>query len=126
VREELAVVRVVVVREVATRRRTGAITAGSVIDSAEAAVGKPGLRTRVAISSPQGTLTVGTPGGRSSITPPQLHISFDVLFSAGIFPIMTVGAPTAHGAAVFGMHGIGVSTPSAAAVAAATIGLAGL
>ena len=29
-----------------------------------------------------------------------------------------------HGATIFGMHGIGVSTPKAAAVAAATVGLA--
>jgi hypothetical protein len=32
----------------------------------------------------------------------------------------------AHGATTLGMHGMGVSTPIAAAVAAATIGLAGL
>ena len=37
----------------------------------------------------------------------------------------TVGAPGTHGAGVFGMHGMGVSTPIAAAVAAATIGFAG-
>ena len=37
----------------------------------------------------------------------------------------TVGAPTIQGAAVAGTHGIGVSTPSAAAVAAATVGFAG-
>ena len=39
--------------------------------------------------------------------------------------IMTVGAPGAHGATVTGTHGIGVSTPKAAAVAAATIGFEG-
>jgi hypothetical protein len=55
-----------------------------------------------------------------------LHISLDELFSAGILPINTVGEPGAHGAAVTGIQGIGVSTPSAAAVAAATIGFAGL
>lgn len=38
----------------------------------------------------------------------------------------TVGAPGAHGAAVTGMHGIGVSTPIAAAVTNATVGLARL
>jgi hypothetical protein len=48
-----------------------------------------------------------------------------VLFSAGIPPISTVGEPGAQGVVVAGMHGIGVSTPSAAAVAAATVGLAG-
>src|SRR5580698_10940198 len=37
----------------------------------------------------------------------------------------TVGAPGTHGATVIGMQGIGVSTPMAAAVAAATMGLAG-
>src|SRR5438552_16581734 len=47
----------------------------------------------------------------------------EVLFSAGIPPIMQVGEPGAHGT-VTGMQGIGVSTPRAAAVAAATIGLA--
>jgi hypothetical protein len=40
--------------------------------------------------------------------------------------IITVGAPTIHGAVVTGMQGMGVSTPSAAAVAAATVGLEGL
>lgn len=48
------------------------------------------------------------------------------LFSAGFEHISTVGDPAAHGAAHAGMHGIGVSTPIAAAVAAATVGLAGL
>ena len=41
-------------------------------------------------------------------------------------PIGTVGAPGTQGAGVAGMQGIGVSTPRAAAVAAATAGLAGL
>jgi hypothetical protein len=48
----------------------------------------------------------------------------DTLSSAGMPPIVTVGAPGTHGEVVAGMHGIGVSTPSAAAVAAATTGLA--
>src|SRR5580704_7119349 len=38
----------------------------------------------------------------------------------------TVGEPTTQGAVVIGTQGIGVSTPSAAAVAAATMGLARL
>src|SRR5215467_12011483 len=38
-------------------------------------------------------------------------------------PIITVADPGVHGV-VTGMQGIGVSTPSAAAVAAATVGLA--
>lgn len=60
------------------------------------------------------------------IIPAQLHINFEVLFKAGMLPIKTVGAPTIQGATVKGMQGIGVNTPSAAAVAAATMGLAKL
>jgi hypothetical protein len=56
--------------------------------------------------------------------PPQLHISFEELLSAGLLAIITVGAPGTQGALVTGMQGIGVSTPSAAAVAAATVGFA--
>lgn len=41
-----------------------------------------------------------------------------------MFPMSTVGAPGAHGAGVTGTQGIGVSTPSAAVVAEATVGLA--
>lgn len=59
------------------------------------------------------------------MTPPQLHMHFDTLSSAGILAIRTVGAPTTHGDDVAGTHGIGVSTPKAAAVAAATVGLDG-
>eukprot|EP01034_Spumella_vulgaris_P042124 gene42124-52224_t len=59
-----------------------------------------------------------------AITPPQLHRHLETLSSAGMFAIITVGAPGTHGADVIGMHGMGVSTPSAAAVAAATMGLA--
>ncbi|KVD67915.1 hypothetical protein WI88_33210 [Burkholderia ubonensis] len=59
------------------------------------------------------------------ITPPQLQTHFDMLFSAGCPPINTVGAPGTHGAAMTGTQGIGVSTPIAAAVAAATAGFAG-
>ncbi len=57
------------------------------------------------------------------MTPPQLHMHFDELFNAGLLPTTTVGEPGTHGAAVTGIHGMGVSTPSAAAVAAATVGL---
>lgn len=57
--------------------------------------------------------------------PPQVHISFELLLSAGIPAIITVGEPGIHGAAVTGMQGMGVSTPIAAAVAAATVGFAG-
>jgi hypothetical protein len=41
-----------------------------------------------------------------------------------MLPIKTVGAPGAHGAGVTGMQGIGVNTPRAAVVAAATVGFA--
>ena len=58
------------------------------------------------------------------ITPPQLHMSFDELFNVGIFPKSTFGLPGTHGAMVMGIHGMGVKTPNAAAVAAATIGFA--
>jgi hypothetical protein len=48
------------------------------------------------------------------------------LWSAGTPSIRTDDAPGVHGAVVTGMHGCGVSTPKAAAVAAATCGLARL
>src|SRR5215472_17502116 len=66
------------------------------------------------------------PGLTIWITPPHRHISRHVLSSAGMPPISTVGAPGSQGAGVAGTQGIGVSTPIAAAVAAATVGLAGL
>ena len=55
------------------------------------------------------------------IAPPQPQSHWQVLLSAGISPIMTVGDPGAHGAAVTGTHGMGLRTPMAAAVAAATV-----
>lgn len=64
------------------------------------------------------------PGDTICITPPQLHMHLHVLFTAGFPPTRTVGEPGAHGAAGTGIHGIGVRTPSAAAVAAATCGFA--
>lgn len=51
-------------------------------------------------------------------------MSLHELLRAGIFLIKTVGEPGIQGAVVMGMQGIGVKTPSAAAVAAATVGLA--
>jgi hypothetical protein len=60
------------------------------------------------------------------MTPAQLHINFGILLSTGILAISTVGAPSVHGAVVTGIHGMGVSTPIAAEVAAATVGLARL
>lgn len=47
----------------------------------------------------------------------------DELFRAGCPPIITVGLPGAHGAVVIGVQAPGVSTPSAAAVCDAVIGL---
>lgn len=64
-------------------------------------------------------------GLRILITPPQLHMHLETLSSAGLLAIRTVGAPTTQGAAVAGIQGMGVNTPRAAAVAAATVGLAG-
>lgn len=72
-----------------------------------------------------GTMTVISPGIIMLITPAHMHIRVEVLSSVGISASNTVGAPGTHGATVMGMHGIGVNTPMAAAVAAATIGLAG-
>lgn len=68
---------------------------------------------------------VNCAGATIWITPPQLHINVESFCSAGISPISTVGEPGIQGAAVAGTHGIGVNTPIAAAVAAATVGLAG-
>jgi hypothetical protein len=53
-----------------------------------------------------------------------MHINLELLFSAGILPINTVGEPGAHGATVLGTQAAGVNTPNFAAVAAATTGLA--
>ena len=56
--------------------------------------------------------------------PPHMHVSVEVLSRVGKFPSRTFGAPGAHGRGVLGIHGIGVKTPMAADVAAATMGLA--
>jgi hypothetical protein len=69
-------------------------------------------------------MVLTVPGVANEITPPQLHMHLETLSSAGIPAIVTVGAPGTQGELVAGTHGIGVSTPSAAAVAAATVGLA--
>jgi hypothetical protein len=58
------------------------------------------------------------------MTPAQLHMHFELLFSATLFPTRTVGDPGAQGADVTGIQGCGVNTPIAADVAAATCGLA--
>jgi hypothetical protein len=53
-------------------------------------------------------------------------MSVEVLLSAGLPAMSTVGDPGAHGAGITGVQGIGVKTPSAAAVAEATEGFAAL
>jgi hypothetical protein len=57
------------------------------------------------------------------IIPPQVHIVLSPILRAGLVPIITVGELGIQGV-VTGTHGIGVRTPRAAAVAAATVGLA--
>ena len=69
-------------------------------------------------------VVVAGPGDTTCITPAPLPMHLHVLFTAGFPPTSTVGEPGAQGAAITGMHGIGVSTPRAAAVAAATCGFA--
>jgi hypothetical protein len=69
-------------------------------------------------------LWVTWPAFTKLMTPPQMHVKVDTLSSAGALHSMTVGAPATHGAGVAGRQGIGVSTPRAAEVAAATMGLA--
>src|SRR5579883_3668910 len=71
-------------------------------------------------------LTVAWPAKETVMTPPHMHMHWQVLVSAGAPSIITVGDPGAQGAVVAGMQGCGVSTPSAAAVAAATCGFDGL
>jgi hypothetical protein len=73
----------------------------------------------------QGIIVLAVPGLLKLMTPPKLHGHFDTLSSAGMLAISTVGAPGAHGALVAGTQGMGVSTPSADAVAAATVGFCG-
>jgi hypothetical protein len=72
-----------------------------------------------------GISTVNSPGVTKLITPPQMHVSVETLSRAGALPSSTFGAPGTQGAGVTGMHGMGVSTPIAAEVAAATVGLDG-
>lgn len=59
------------------------------------------------------------------MTPPKLHMHLEMLSSAGMFAISTLDAPGTHGEEVAGTQGMGVSTPCAAAVAAATVGFDG-
>lgn len=59
----------------------------------------------------------------TEICPPQLHIHLALFISAGIPEIFTC-PPGVQGATIKGTHGMGVSTPIAADVAVATVGLA--
>src|SRR5512139_353144 len=68
---------------------------------------------------------VNWPGIATEITPAQVHISLQVLSSAGWLVISTLTAPGTQGAGVTGTQGIGVNTPIAAAVAAMTCGFDG-
>jgi len=73
----------------------------------------------------QGISVVTCPGKVIDITPAHVHMHLLVSFRAGMFAIITVGDPGAHGAAVAGTHGTGVGTPRAADVAAITAGFVG-
>lgn len=77
-------------------------------------------------NAPQAIFSVNCPGRLTLMTPAHMQLSLDVLLSAGKLATITVGEPGAHGVAVAGMHGMGVNTPMAAVVAAATMGLLGL
>jgi len=70
-------------------------------------------------------MVLTVPGIEKLMTPPKLHMHLETLSSAGILASRTVAAPGTQAALVAGMQGMGVSTPSAAAVAAATVGFAG-
>lgn len=69
--------------------------------------------------------TLVHPGLVIEMVPANAHMHLLVLFNAGMLAMVTVADPGTQGAGITGVHGIGVSTPSAAAVAAATAGLAG-
>jgi len=73
----------------------------------------------------QASVKITCPGKVGVITPPQSHMHMQVSSAAGAPRSITVGTPGVH-TSVTGMHGIGVSTPKAAAVAAATSGLDGV
>ena len=59
------------------------------------------------------------------IMPAQTHIHWESSVKVGVLLIRILGEPGIQGAGIFGMQGIGVSVPAAAAVAAATVGFAG-
>src|SRR5277367_3787016 len=76
--------------------------------------------------SDQGIIVVVCPGSVMVITPAHMHVHIEMLLSATLLEMPTGIDPGVQGDDVAGMHGCGVSTPIAAAVAAATCGLAGL
>jgi hypothetical protein len=61
-----------------------------------------------------------------SIEPVHTQVHFELLVRAAASSTNAVSAPGDQGAGMRGMQGIGVKTPMAAAVAAATSGFAGL
>jgi hypothetical protein len=65
------------------------------------------------------------PGDVTLIWPAHAHEHVDAAVTTGWPPTSTFGEPGVQGPRMTGAHGIGVSTPSAAAVAAATAGFAG-
>jgi hypothetical protein len=67
---------------------------------------------------------VACPAKLIEITPAHKQLHLEESFKAGMLPIITVAEPGAQGVTVLGMQGIGVKTPKAAEVAAATVGLA--
>lgn len=58
--------------------------------------------------------------------PPKRQLNFESIFSASCPLTFTLLQDPVQSSAVQGMQGMGVSTPNAAAVAAATMGFAGL
>lgn len=71
----------------------------------------------------QGTWCFICPGILMLMTPPQAQVSLEESLRAGLLAMSTVGQPGAQGAGITGTQGMGVSTPMAAAVAEATVGL---
>lgn len=57
------------------------------------------------------------------MTPPHVHVHFESVVAMGMFARRTRETEI-HGVPVTGVQGIGVSTPNAAVVAAATVGFA--
>lgn len=72
-----------------------------------------------------GTFTVTLPDDLKEITPNHVHIQTELLLSAGMFLIITVGDPGAQGAVVTGTQGACVTVPSDEAMMAITAGFVG-